>query len=117
MTFPKNYASVFAACSQDEIRLWSPTSCKELLRVELMQGSEMDFTQSNCVEFTSDGKSIVSGWTDGKVRAFLPQSGRLLWIINNAHKPGDKDYGGVQCLTLTTDCNTMLSGGTDGELK
>lgn len=29
----------------------------------------------------ADGKSIVSGWTDGKVRAFLPQSGRLLYVI------------------------------------
>ena len=37
-----------------------------------MQGSEQDFAKCNCVEFMSDGKSVVSGWTDGKIRSFLP---------------------------------------------
>jgi hypothetical protein len=35
-----------------------------------------------------DGKSIVSGWSDGQIRAFLPQSGKLLYVINNAHMHG-----------------------------
>ena len=35
-----------------------------------------------------DGKSIVSGWSDGKIRAFLPQSGDLLYVINDAHNHG-----------------------------
>jgi hypothetical protein len=26
----------------------------------------------NCIEFMADGKSIISGWTDGHVRAFTP---------------------------------------------
>lgn len=43
-----------------------------------------DFKQANCIEFMADGKSIISGWTDGKVRAFLPQSGRLLYVIDQA---------------------------------
>jgi hypothetical protein len=33
----------------------------------------------------ADGGSIVSGWSDGKIRAFAPQSGRLLYTINDAH--------------------------------
>ncbi len=33
-----------------------------------------------------DGKSIVSGWSDGKIRAFGPQSGKLLYTIHDAHQ-------------------------------
>lgn len=72
LSFHSKYCGVFASCSQDEIRLWSPDNCRELLRIELMQGSEFDFAASNCVEFTPDGKAILSGWTDGKIRCFTP---------------------------------------------
>ena len=65
----------------------------------------------------ADGKSLISGWTDGKIRAFLPQSGKLYWIINNAHKAGDKTYGGVTCLCSTLDCTNVISGGSDGEVR
>ena len=64
-----------------------------------------------------DGKSIVSGWTDGKIRAFLPQSGKLYWIINNAHKAGSKDFGGVTCIAISSDCNNVISGGDDCEVR
>jgi hypothetical protein len=29
-----------------------------------------------------DGKLLISAWNDGKVRAFLPQSGKLHFEIN-----------------------------------
>jgi len=41
----------------------------------------------NCLEFMADGRSIVSGWSDGHIRAFLPQTGRLHYLIKEAHKP------------------------------
>jgi cilia- and flagella-associated protein 52 len=65
----------------------------------------------------TDGKSIVSGWTDGKIRAFLPQSGKLYWIINSAHKAGNKDFGGVTCLCATFDGENILTGGTDRQVN
>ena len=40
----------------------------------------------NCVCLSPSGTEIVSGWSDGKVRAFGPQSGKLLYVINDAHK-------------------------------
>lgn len=82
-----------------------------------MQGSEYDFAKANCVDFMPDGKSIVSGWTDGKIRAFLPQSGKLYWIINNAHKSGSKEVGGVNCIAISNDCNNVISGGDDCEVR
>lgn len=32
-----------------------------------------------------DGKSIISGWSDGRIRAYGPQSGKLLFTILDAH--------------------------------
>lgn len=45
-----------------------------------------------------DGKTIISGWSDGKIRAFLPQSGKLKYVIHNAHN------NGVTAMTATSDC-------------
>jgi hypothetical protein len=53
-----------------------------------------------------DGKAIISGWSDGKIRAFLPQSGKLLYCINDAH------HHGVTAITATTDCQKVVSGGS-----
>lgn len=58
-----------------------------------------------------DGKSIVSGWNDGKIRAFLPQSGKLMYVIGDAH------IHGVTALTTTSDCQRIISGGSEGEVR
>jgi len=84
ISFPINYGSVFATCSKDEVRVWSQGG-KELLKIELANENEYDTAFCNCVELMADGKSIVSGWTDGKIRSFLPQSGKLYWLIDKAH--------------------------------
>jgi WD40 repeat protein len=58
-----------------------------------------------------DGKSIYSGWHDGRIRAFLPQSGKLLFCINDAHT------NGVTALTSTSDSQRIISGGMNGEIR
>ena len=57
-----------------------------------------------------DGKAIISGWSDGKVRAFGPQSGKLLYAINDAH------HKAVTALAVTPDPGRILTGGEEGEL-
>lgn len=59
----------------------------------------------------TDGKSIVSGWNDGKIRAFLPQSGKLLYTINDAH------INGVTAIASNKDSNRIVSGGMNGEVR
>ncbi len=58
-----------------------------------------------------DGKSIYSGWHDGKIRSFLPQSGKLLYNINDAHS------NGVTAITSTSDNAKLISGGMNGEIR
>lgn len=92
IAFPAGYSELFATCSVNDIRVWNANTRQELLRIEV-PGLEC-FT----LGFMADGKSILSGWSDGKIRAFLPQSGKLFYAINDAHNHG------VTSLATTNDC-------------
>ncbi|XP_026277073.1 cilia- and flagella-associated protein 52 isoform X1 [Frankliniella occidentalis] len=105
IAFPKNYAEVFATASKDDIRVWHTETCRELLRI-----SVPNFTCST-VKFSADGKSIISGWNDGCIRSFTPQSGKLMYTIPNAHNKG------VTALDLTSDGSTIVSGGGEGQVR
>ena len=58
-----------------------------------------------------NGTSIVSGWSDGRIRAFGPQSGKLLFTINDAH------HGAVTAIAGTADSARILSGGEEGAVR
>eukprot|EP00743_Colponemidia_sp_Colp-15_P000630 GILK01000703.1.p1 GENE.GILK01000703.1~~GILK01000703.1.p1 ORF type:complete len:651 (-),score=98.22 GILK01000703.1:131-1999(-) len=105
IVFPYNYSDVFATCSVNDIRVWNAKNKQELLRIQVPN------LECFCVCFTRDGKHIVSGWSDGKIRCFLPQSGRLVYVINDAHA------NGVTALTATNDCSRLVSGGMEGEVR
>ena len=92
IAFPGGYSELFATASVNDIRVWNAKTRQELLRIEV-PGLEC-YT----VKFMSDGKSILSGWNDGKIRSFLPQSGKLFYAINDAHNHG------VTSLMPTNDC-------------
>jgi WD40 repeat protein len=63
-----------------------------------------------CCYVLQDGKTIISGWSDGKIRGFGPQSGKLLYTINDAH------HKAVTAIAVTSDSNRIISGGEEGEL-
>ena len=105
IAFPAGYSDLFATCSTNDIRVWNAKTRQELLRVEV-PGLEC-----YSVKFMADGKSILSGWNDGKIRAFLPQSGKLFYAINDAHNHG------VTSLMPTNDCQRVVSGGMEGEVR
>lgn len=53
--FYRGYSDVFATCSKNDIRVWNTDTCKELLRITVLN---MD---CNAITISVDGKSIVSG--------------------------------------------------------
>ena len=105
ITFPKDYSKLFATCSLNDIRVWNAETRQEMLRIQVPN------LTCYSVEFMADGKSIVSGWDDGKIRTFLPQSGKLFYVINDAHNHG------VTALTTTLDNSRIVSGGMEGEVR
>ena len=105
IAFPHNMSEVFATASLGEIRLWNSRTKQEVLSIRVPN------VDCFCVDFSLDGKSIVSGWADGKIRAFTPQTGTLLYSINDAHKDG------VTALRALSDCARLVSGGMKGEVR
>mmetsp|Transcript_114498 Transcript_114498/g.310878 ORF Transcript_114498/g.310878 Transcript_114498/m.310878 type:complete len:540 (+) Transcript_114498:1-1620(+) len=105
IAFAHGYSEVFATCSIADIRVWNTTTRQELLRIHVPN------MECFCLDFMRDGKSIVSGWSDGKVRAFTPQSGKLLYAINDAHK------NGVTAMATARDCTRLVTGGSEGEVR
>lgn len=76
------FSLVFATASHQTIRIWSTKAKQELLRIVVP-----NFTAAAII-FTQDGKSLVSVWNDGVIRAFTPLTGRLIYAIPNAHNKG-----------------------------
>lgn len=105
IAFPYEYSDLFATCSVNDIRIWNAKTRQELLRIEVPS------LECFAITFMNDGKSIISGWSDGKIRSFLPQSGKLLYAINDSHNHG------VTSLAATSDCNRLVSGGMEGEVR
>jgi WD40 repeat protein len=78
--FPPESSNIFATASDADIRIWNAHTSKELLKISVPN------LECKCITFKKDGSSLITGWNDGKIRAFGPQSGRLQYVINDAHK-------------------------------
>ncbi|XP_019490118.1 PREDICTED: cilia- and flagella-associated protein 52 [Hipposideros armiger] len=105
IVFPFGTGELFATCAKEDIRVWHTLSNKELLRITVPNMT------CHSIDFMRDGKSIISAWDDGKIRAFAPETGRLMYVINNAHRIG------VTAIATTSDCKRVISGGGEGEVR
>ena len=117
--YPRGYSELFATCAGSDIRIWHSQTLSELLRVQVPN------CECNCIAFLPSGAAIISGWNDGKIRSFLPQSGGLQYVINEAHRltgVGNSSGGvvpknGVTSICPSNDCKRLLSGGADGQVR
>lgn len=105
LAFPHDYSKVFATASRNDVRVWSVDTLQELLRITVRNAV------CSGVLFSRDGAQIVTSWNDGKIRTFTPQSGRLLYAIENCHN------NGVTAIAMTEDGRRLLSGGGDGQMR
>lgn len=105
LAFPHNFSEVFATAGKQDVRVWSMSTMQELLRIRVQ-----NFSCSSVV-FAFDGKSILTGWSDGIIRSFTPLTGRLIYAILNAHNKG------VSALTTTSHGKTLVSGGCEGQVR
>lgn len=113
--FPALTSAVFVTCSVSDIRVWDSAARAEILRVEVPN------LECGCVGVTATGDLIVSGWSDGKVRAFGPESGKLKFAIPDAHLEH------VTALALVREGSCvdpgssrpwrLLTGGADGRVR
>lgn len=102
--FPHKYSGVFATCGKNDVRVWNSKTRCELLRINVPN------LECLCIAFSPNGSCLFSGWDDGKIRAFAPESGKLLYVIHDAHRDG------VTALCCTSD-NNIISGGEAGRVR
>ncbi len=102
--FPRDCSVIFITCSMSDIRVWNSDTRQELLRIQVPN------LKCNCIAITPNGKSIISGWDDGKIRAFFPESGRLQYVITDAHES-------VTSIASTNDSRKIISGGSEGMVR
>ncbi|GAX75920.1 hypothetical protein CEUSTIGMA_g3363.t1 [Chlamydomonas eustigma] len=105
LAFPHEFSEVFATCGVGYIRVWHLATCRELLRISVPN------LEAHCVAFSVDGKTIISGWSDGKIRGFGPQSGKLIYTINDAHQKA------VTAIACSSDSTKIVSGGEEGLVR
>ncbi len=108
--FPHGCSDLFATASYEDIRVWDTKHMQELLRIRVPNIS------CRAIDITLSGSSIVSAWSDGKIRSFFPESGKSKFVINDAH-PDE--------VTALTSCNDddakddwrLVSGGKEGGIR
>ena len=105
VAFATGCSDLFATCSENDIRIWNTYTSSEMLRITVPN------LICHSVCFGYDGRSIITGWNDGKIRCYTPRTGKLIFTINDAHNKG------VTAVTGTHDCRKILSGGGDGQVR
>lgn len=103
--FPSESSEIFVTCSNNSIRIWHTPTGKQLKKIEVPG------VTCTTTAIRADGAQIISGWTDGKIRAFGPETGKLQFEINNAHNKG------VTALAITHNSAMVVSGGGDGQVR
>ncbi|CAI9734955.1 ciliaflagella52-likeassociated and flagella-associated 52 [Octopus vulgaris] len=101
--FPYATSDLFLTCGKEEIRVWHASSEKEMLRITV---SNMT---CNALDISRDGSIIISAWNDGRIRAHYPETGKLMYQIENAHNRG------VTSIAFSADSDRIISGGGEGQ--
>ncbi|KAF8821614.1 flagellar associated protein [Cardiosporidium cionae] len=105
VVFPKNYSDLFATFSANDIRLWDGRKLEEALRITV-SGNECF-----ALDIAPSGEFILSGWSDGSTKAFLPQSGKLYFEVKDSHQ------NGVTAVACMSDNSMIVTGGMKGDIR
>lgn len=104
-------AHLFVTCSKTDVRVWNARKGQEILRIQVPN------LVCNCIDLTPDGSVIVSGWDDGKVRAFYPESGKLKFVIQDAHNESVTAIAVCASPMSSSKDWRLVTGGKDGRVR
>ncbi|KAH0789582.1 cilia- and flagella-associated protein [Histomonas meleagridis] len=100
--FPERSSDLFVTCSIGGFHVWNSRTYQELLRVDIAR------SECLCISVPADGKMIITGWADGKIKSYTPETGREMWTINDAHLNG--------VTSIATNGSMAVSGGMNGDI-
>jgi WD40 repeat protein len=84
--------------------IWVWRAGREVRRIDPGKGLVINLALSR------EGRQVVSGWHDVRIRFFDVRSGKLLRTFNKHTEP-------VEAIALSPDGSQLVSGGRDGELR
>jgi hypothetical protein len=109
VSFPEGCPDLIVTSSKGDIRIWNTRSKQEILRIQVPN------LECLCSLVSPTGSVLISGWDDGKIRAFFPETGRIKFVIPDAHS--DK----VTALAIAdNDARSpwrIISGGAKGKVR
>ena len=107
-SFPSTSCQLYAVGGEDGVQLWTEDGQLVLHIPPALPG--LAATQ---VRLSSDGRSIISGWSDANVRIYTPETGKLVEEIRNAVTGGQ----GVTAMAVSGRGDKMVVGGGDGAVR
>jgi len=109
IAFPEGCPDLIVTSSVGDIRIWNVKVRQEILRIQVPN------LECLCCCVTPSGGTLISGWNDGKIRAFYPETGRLKFVIPDAHT--DKVTSLVVCGSDNVSPWKLVSGGAEGRVR
>jgi WD40 repeat protein len=104
-SYARESSDRFATASTDKtLRVWDANDYKASATVLVRDAGE-----PTCIVYTLD--FLISGWTDGRIRAHDAEKGGPLWLIDHAHR------GGVTALQLASNQRFVMTGGGEGDVR
>ncbi|XP_043195551.1 cilia- and flagella-associated protein 52-like [Amphibalanus amphitrite] len=105
VTFPRACSELFVTCASEDTRIWHAPSGQELMRMAVPN------MVCQCVQVTADGSTVITGWNDGNVRGYNPESGKLKFMIRDVHNRG------VTALAPFSTGKLLITGGGEGQVR
>jgi WD40 repeat protein len=109
VTFPDNCPDLIVTSSIGDVRVWNVRISQELLRIQVPN------LECFCAVVSPSGSTLLSGWSDGKIRAFYPESGKMKFVIPDAHAENV-----LSLAVIDSDASSpwrVVSGGSDGRVR
>lgn len=105
VVFANNFSQVFATAGKEFVRLWGIADQREIMRIKVAN------MICNALEFTPNGKLMITAWSDCTIRAFTPETGKCIYQCENAHMKG------VTAICISKDDKYLVTGGGDGVVR
>ena len=109
ISFPDGCPDLVVTSSTGDIRIWNVRVRQELLRIQVPN------LTCTCCSVSPTGSALVSGWDDGRIRAFFPETGRMKFVIPDAHS--DVVTAVAICDNDSQSPWRVISGGSEGKVR
>lgn len=105
VAYPQERSDRFATLSLDcTVRVWDASEYRVVTMVHIK-----DAMQPTCLVYTLD--ALITGWADGVVRCYHPDTGDYLWRIDNAHRSG------ISSVIISHNERFIITGGAEGDIR